>query len=69
MKKRVVWSVAHPHLVLSFRMKHPRNPYLGYVYTSFQERATKVSHGNTGKLAKQYGDATMGKICNPEQNV
>jgi acyl-[acyl-carrier-protein] desaturase len=41
-----------------------KNPYLGYIYTSFQERATKISHGNTGKLAKQGGDATLGKICN-----
>jgi acyl-[acyl-carrier-protein] desaturase len=41
-----------------------KNPNLGYVNTSFQERATKVSHGNTGKLAKKCGDATMGKICN-----
>jgi acyl-[acyl-carrier-protein] desaturase len=41
-----------------------KNPYLGYVYTSFQERATKISHGNTGRLAKAGGDATLGKICN-----
>ena len=38
--------------------------YLGYIYTSFQERATKISHGNTGRLAKAGGDETLGKICN-----
>uniref|UniRef100_M8CK18 Acyl-(Acyl-carrier-protein) desaturase, chloroplastic n=1 Tax=Aegilops tauschii TaxID=37682 RepID=M8CK18_AEGTA len=32
------------------------NPYLGFVYTSFQERATAVSHGNTARLAKAHGD-------------
>jgi acyl-[acyl-carrier-protein] desaturase len=41
-----------------------KNPYLGYIYTSFQERATKISHNNTGILAKKAGDATLGKICN-----
>jgi acyl-[acyl-carrier-protein] desaturase len=41
-----------------------KNPYLGYIYTSFQERATKISHNNTGKLAKRGGDATLGTICN-----
>ena len=30
----------------------------------FQERATKISHGNTGRLAKAGGDETLGKICN-----
>lgn len=39
------------------------NPYLGFVYTSFQERATKVSHGNTGFHAKRAGDSVLAKIC------
>ncbi|KOM48588.1 hypothetical protein LR48_Vigan07g229200 [Vigna angularis] len=39
------------------------NPYLGYVYTSFQERATFVSHGNTAKLAKDGGDPVLARIC------
>lgn len=43
--------------------KTENNPYLGFVYTSFQERATKVSHGNTARLASEYGDETLGKIC------
>ena len=30
--------------------KTENNPYLGFVYTSFQERATKISHGNTAKV-------------------
>ena len=41
---------------------HP-DPYNGLIYTSFQERATKVSHGNVGKLAAQAGDPILGKIC------
>lgn len=43
--------------------KTENNPYLGFVYTSFQERATKVSHGNTARLALEYGDETLSKIC------
>ena len=43
--------------------KTENNPYLGFVYTSFQERATKVSHGNTARLALEYGDDTLSKIC------
>jgi len=40
------------------------DPYRGLIYTSFQERATRISHGNTGRLANQAGDAVLGKICN-----
>ena len=36
--------------------KTENNPYLGFVYTSFQERATKISHGNTARHALEYGD-------------
>ena len=39
------------------------NPYLGFTYTSFQERATKVSHGNSGFHAKTAGDPVLAKIC------
>lgn len=43
--------------------KTENNPYLGFVYTSFQERATKISHGNTARQALEYGDETLSKIC------
>lgn len=39
------------------------DPYQGLVYTSFQERATKISHVNTGKLALKSGDSVLSKIC------
>jgi acyl-[acyl-carrier-protein] desaturase len=38
-------------------------PYQTMVYTSFQERATKVSHVNTGKLADKAGDEVLSRIC------
>jgi hypothetical protein len=43
--------------------KTENNPYLGFVYTSFQERATKVSHGNTARFALEEGDPVLAKIC------
>ncbi|XP_059655231.1 stearoyl-[acyl-carrier-protein] 9-desaturase, chloroplastic [Cornus florida] len=39
------------------------NPYLGFIYTSFQERATFISHGNTARHAKDHGDPQLAKIC------
>ncbi|XP_010508383.1 PREDICTED: stearoyl-[acyl-carrier-protein] 9-desaturase 7, chloroplastic isoform X1 [Camelina sativa] len=39
------------------------NPYLGFIYTSFQERATFISHGNTARQAKEHGDFKLAQIC------
>eukprot|EP00252_Welwitschia_mirabilis_P017129 TRINITY_DN38014_c0_g1_i1.p1 TRINITY_DN38014_c0_g1~~TRINITY_DN38014_c0_g1_i1.p1 ORF type:complete len:402 (+),score=41.48 TRINITY_DN38014_c0_g1_i1:94-1299(+) len=39
------------------------NPYLGFIYTTFQERATFISHGNTARLAKEHGDLKLAQIC------
>jgi acyl-[acyl-carrier-protein] desaturase len=33
------------------------------IYTSFQERATKISHQNVGKIAQLQGDINLAKIC------
>lgn len=41
---------------------HP-DPYNGLVYTSFQERATRISHGNVGKLVAAQGEPNLAKIC------
>uniref|UniRef100_O82014 Acyl-[acyl-carrier-protein] desaturase n=1 Tax=Linum usitatissimum TaxID=4006 RepID=O82014_LINUS len=43
--------------------KTENNPYLGFIYTSFQERATFISHGNTARLAKDHGDMKLAQIC------
>ncbi|KAM6573980.1 hypothetical protein CsatA_022307 [Cannabis sativa] len=39
------------------------NPYEFTIYTSFQERATFVSHRNTAKIAFKYGDTKLAQIC------
>ncbi|TXG65356.1 hypothetical protein EZV62_006631 [Acer yangbiense] len=43
--------------------KFENNPYNGFIYTSFQKRATFISHGNTAKLAKDHGDMKLAQIC------
>ncbi|TDB65152.1 acyl-ACP desaturase [Arundinibacter roseus] len=40
-----------------------RDPYRNFVYTSFQELATNVSHRRTATLAKQFGNPHLSKIC------
>lgn len=60
---RAVEVTTHYLLRNGFDPKTGNDPYQGLIYTSFQERATKISHGNTARLANQYGDATLGKIC------
>ena len=40
-----------------------RDPYKNFVYTSFQELATYVSHNRVAQLAKSYGDNKLSKIC------
>jgi acyl-[acyl-carrier-protein] desaturase len=57
-------EVTIQHLITSgFNPGAQKDPYRGFVYTSFQERATKISHGNVGKLARKMGDANLSKIC------
>jgi len=52
------------HLIRNgFDPKTHNDAYRGLIYTSFQERATKIAHGNTARLAQQVGDATLQKIC------
>ncbi|KAJ9701703.1 hypothetical protein PVL29_006887 [Vitis rotundifolia] len=43
--------------------QNENSPYLGYIYTSFQERATFISHSNTARLAKEHGDKSLAQIC------
>jgi acyl-[acyl-carrier-protein] desaturase len=52
------------HLINNGFDPHTDNdPYLGFVYTSFQERATKISHRNVATLAKRAGEETLHRIC------
>merc|ERR1711988_877613 len=52
------------HLITDgFDPKAAKDPYKGFIYTSFQERATKISHVNVAKMARQQGDSNLSLIC------
>ena len=40
-----------------------RDPYKNFVYTSFQELATYISHNRVAKIAKQYGNKRLARMC------
>ena len=40
-----------------------RDPYKNFVYTSFQELATNISHRRTATLAKKHGSNQLSTIC------
>lgn len=39
------------------------DPYRNFIYTSFQELATNISHRRVASLAKQDGDTLLSKMC------
>lgn len=40
-----------------------RDPYRNFVYTSFQELATHISHKRVGELAREKGNHHLEKLC------
>ena len=40
-----------------------RDPYKNFVYTSFQELATYISHNRVAKIAKSYGNKRLSRMC------
>ncbi|MHB8580415.1 MAG: acyl-ACP desaturase [Ignavibacteriaceae bacterium] len=60
---RAVEVTIHHLINNGFDPKTENDPYLGFIYTSFQERATKISHRNVATLAKKAGAEDLHKIC------
>lgn len=60
---RQVEITIHNLLSHGFDPQTDGDPYQSFIYTSFQERATKISHVNTGKLADKSGDNILSRIC------
>lgn len=60
---RAVERTVHHLIASGFDPKTYPEPYAGLVYTSFQERATRISHGNVGKMASEQGVESLGRIC------
>ncbi len=60
---RSVELTIHHLIANGFNPKAYPDPYNGLIYTSFQERATRISHSNVAKLATAQGDPNLAKIC------
>ena len=60
---RAIEVTVHHLISNGFNPRAYPNPYAGLIYTSFQERATKISHMNVGKMCHLAGDTHLGKIC------
>jgi acyl-[acyl-carrier-protein] desaturase len=60
---RAIETTIHHLINNGFNPQTQNDPYFGLVYTSFQERATKISHRNVGTLAQRAGDEHLHRIC------
>ncbi len=60
---REVEMTTHHLINDGFDIGTDRDPYKNFVYTSFQELATYISHNRVSQIAKQYGDKKLSKMC------
>ncbi|NNT70995.1 acyl-ACP desaturase [Flavobacterium sp. IMCC34852] len=60
---REVEMTTHHLINDGFDIGTGRDPYKNFVYTSFQELATYISHNRVSQIAKQYGDKKLSKLC------
>lgn len=57
-------EISTQHLIADgFDIGTAHDPYKNFVYTSFQELATNVSHRRTATIAKKHGNAHLSKMC------
>ena len=57
-------EITTQHLIADgFDIGTGKDPYKNFVYTSFQELATYISHNRVSQLAKDYGDKKLSKVC------
>ncbi|MEZ4777495.1 MAG: acyl-ACP desaturase [Bacteroidia bacterium] len=57
-------EVSTQHLINDgFDIGTMHDPYRNFVYTSFQELATNISHRRVGTLAVKAGNAQLGRMC------
>lgn len=52
------------HLISDgFDIGTDRDPYKNFVYTSFQELATYISHNRVAKIAREYSNTQLSRMC------
>lgn len=61
---REVEITTHHLINDGFEVGTGRDPYRNFVYTSFQELATNVSHKRVAQIAKKKGNKALFKMCN-----
>uniref|UniRef100_H8ZQ63 Acyl-[acyl-carrier-protein] desaturase n=1 Tax=Ophrys sphegodes TaxID=145953 RepID=H8ZQ63_OPHSP len=57
------WAEKNLLTLLGMHVKTENSPFMGFIYTSFQERATFISHSNTARHARRHGDLKLAQIC------
>jgi acyl-[acyl-carrier-protein] desaturase len=60
---RAVERTVHNLIRNGFSPGSEGNDHAGLIYAAFQERATRLTHGNLAKLAVRQGEDNLGKIC------
>lgn len=61
---REVEITTHHLINDGFEVGTGRDPYRNFVYTSFQELATNISHKRVAQIAKKKGNKMLFKMCN-----
>ncbi|MCV6631375.1 MAG: acyl-ACP desaturase [Flavobacteriaceae bacterium] len=57
-------EITTQHLICDgFDIGTGRDPYKNFVYTSFQELATYISHLRVAQIAKKFGNKRVAKMC------
>lgn len=57
-------EITTQHLISDgFDIGTDNDPYKNFVYTSFQELATYISHNRVAKLARGYGNNALSRMC------
>lgn len=61
---REVEITTHHLINDGFEVGTGRDPYRNFIYTSFQELATNISHKRVAQIAKKKGNRMLYKMCN-----